>query len=56
VAIISTRADAPRGPRGEMRVPPEQVKRDMARQGYVLIGEHDFLERQYFLVFRPASL
>jgi hypothetical protein len=35
-----------------MRAPAEQVRRDMARQGYTLDAEHDFLPYQYFLVFR----
>lgn len=53
VAIIATRVEAGRGTRSEMRVPPERVTEDMLRQGYVLDAAHDFLERQYFLVFRP---
>jgi hypothetical protein len=35
-----------------MRRPPEHVKREMARQGYVLYAEHDILKYQYFLVFK----
>ncbi|RPJ45897.1 MAG: methyltransferase domain-containing protein [Betaproteobacteria bacterium] len=53
VAIIATRVEADRGTRSEMRVPAERVTDDMLRQGYVLDAAHDFLERQYFLVFRP---
>jgi len=52
IAIIATRVDASRGTRLEMRVPPEQVVADMSRQGYVLDARHDFLEHQYFLLFR----
>lgn len=54
IGIISTRPEASRGPRSERRVPPEQVKRDMARQGYALVGEHDFIADRYFLVFTPG--
>jgi len=53
VAIIATRVDAARGARREMRAPPEHVVAEMLRQGYVLDARHDFLEHQYFLVFRP---
>lgn len=53
VAIIATRVGASRGARLEMRASPEKVTADMLRQGYVLDAAHDFLEHQYFLVFRP---
>lgn len=53
VAIIATRPESPVGTRKEMRVPAEQVKRDMARHGYSVVAEHDFLPYQFFLVFKP---
>jgi predicted methyltransferase len=52
VAIIATRVDASRGAPPEMRASPENVTGDMRRQGYVLDARYDFLEHQYFLVFR----
>lgn len=55
VAIVTTRPDAERGAVQSMRRPPEHVKREMARQGYVLYAEHDFLSHQYFLVFKIDS-
>lgn len=55
VAIVSTRPDAERGAVKPMRRPPEHVKREMARQGYVLHAEHHFLQYQYFLVFKPDA-
>lgn len=55
VAIIAARVDAPTGPPAAMRVPAEQIKRNMARQGYALLAEYDFLPQQYFLVFQPSS-
>lgn len=55
VAIVSTRPDAAQGAQRPMRRPPEHVKQQMARQGFVLHAEYDFLEHQYFLVFKPAS-
>jgi len=53
VAVIDFRLDSPEGPPKAARVPPEQVKAELARAGYALAGEHGFLPRQYFLVFRP---
>jgi len=53
VAVIAYRPDSPGGAPPAMRAPAEQVVRDMARQGYVLVAAHDFLPYQYFLVFRP---
>ncbi|MGH8621839.1 MAG: class I SAM-dependent methyltransferase, partial [Burkholderiales bacterium] len=44
VAII----DAP-------RIPPEQVKQELARAGFELAQEHSFLLDQYFLVFRSGA-
>jgi SAM-dependent methyltransferase len=55
VAIVDFRLDAPEGPPRASRVPPETVKAEMKSAGYSLSGEHGFLPRQYFLVFRPAS-
>jgi len=55
VAIVSTRPDAERGAVKSMRRPPEHVKREMVRQGYVLHAEHEFLRYQYFLVFKAAD-
>jgi hypothetical protein len=43
VALIATRPDSPIGARPEMRASAEQIKRDMERQGYALVAEHDFL-------------
>lgn len=54
VAIVSTRPEASQGAIKSMRRPPEHVKAQMARQGYALYAEHDFLEHQYFLVFKAA--
>jgi SAM-dependent methyltransferase len=55
VAVVSTRPDAERGAVRSMRRPPDHVKREMARQGYVLHAEYDFLPHQYFLVFKVAG-
>jgi predicted methyltransferase len=55
VAIIDFRLDSPVGPPQRARMPPEQVKAEMARAGYVLATEHTFLPNQYFLVFQPGQ-
>lgn len=54
VAIVDFRLDAPEGPPAAARIAPERVKAEMAKAGYVLVAEHGFLPRQYFLVFRAA--
>ena len=55
VAVIDFRLDSPEGPPKAARIAPERVKSEMAKAGYVLANEHDFLPRQYFLVFAPAA-
>ena len=55
VAIVDFRVDAPNGPPRSARIPPDTVKQELARAGYALAAEHDFLPDQYFLVFTPAS-
>jgi predicted methyltransferase len=52
VAIIDFRIDSPEGPPKEARLSPERVKQEMQAAGYALAEAHDFLPRQYFLVFR----
>jgi len=56
VAVIDFRMDSPEGPPKEARIAPERVKAEMKKAGYVLVAEHSFLPRQYFLVFRGASM
>ena len=55
VAIIDFTMDSESGPPPRARVAPEQVKRELAKAGYELAAEHDFLPNQYFLVFRPSN-
>jgi len=54
LAIIDFRPDSPAGPR-QGRVAPDAVKAELARAGYRLAAEHDFLPYQYFLVFTPSG-
>jgi cyclopropane fatty-acyl-phospholipid synthase-like methyltransferase len=56
VAIIDFRLDSPEGPPAAARIAPERVKAEMKQAGYVLVTEHAFLPRQYFLVFRGAYM
>jgi SAM-dependent methyltransferase len=51
LAIIDFRQDAPEGPPKGERIPPQQVQSELASAGFSLAKEHDFLPRQFFLVF-----
>jgi len=53
VAIIDFRLDSPDGPPKRARLVREQVIAEMDTAGYELATDYAFLERQYFLVFRP---
>ena len=55
VAIIDFRPDSPDGPPKEFRFPPEKVKAELAKAGYVGAEQLDFLPRQQFLIFRWAG-
>jgi predicted methyltransferase len=54
LAVIDFRMDSPAGPPRSARIAPERVVAELKAAGYSLSQEHDFLPRQYFLVFRPA--
>jgi cyclopropane fatty-acyl-phospholipid synthase-like methyltransferase len=54
VAIIDFRLDSPEGPPKQFRFPPEKFKAEMAKAGYKLAKQHDFLPRQQFLIFEVA--
>ena len=53
IAVIDFRLDSPAGPPKAARVAPERVKAELGKAGYVLAAEHQFLPRQYFLLFSP---
>ena len=55
LAIIDFRADSPIGPPVEHRISPEKVTEELAAAGFTLVESHDFLPRQYFLVFKAGS-
>ena len=54
VAIIDFRLDTPYGPARASRIAPERVIAELKEAGYTLQETHEFLPRQYFLVFKPA--
>jgi ubiquinone/menaquinone biosynthesis C-methylase UbiE len=55
VAIVDFRPDAEGpGPPREARLPEAQVVEELAEAGFALAERHDFLPRQYFLVFTHA--
>lgn len=55
LAVIDFRLDSPEGPPVAARIPPDRVKGELQRAGFVLIEEHGFLPNQYFLIFRPEK-
>ena len=53
VAIVDFTMDSELGPPPRARVNPERVKRELAKAGFEVAAEHDFLPNQYFLIFKP---
>jgi SAM-dependent methyltransferase len=51
VAIVDFKMDAPEGPPRAQRISPDKVRAELEQTGYSLAASHDFLSRQYFLVF-----
>ena len=55
LAIVDFKADAPEGPPLEHRIIPEKVTAELNAAGYSLVAAHQFLPRQYFLVFHAKA-
>ena len=55
VAIIDFRMDSPDGPPKSARSTPEAITAELHRAGYALVQEHNFLPKQYFLIFQSAK-
>jgi SAM-dependent methyltransferase len=55
LAIVDFKVDAPEGPPVEHRISPEKVIAELSAAGYSLTATHQFLPRQYFLVFQPKA-
>jgi SAM-dependent methyltransferase len=53
IAIVDFTLESPLGPPRSARIAADAVRAEMARAGYALVAQHDFLPHQYFLVFRP---
>lgn len=52
LAIIDFKKDAPGdGPPPEFRFTPDEISGELARAGFVLQAQHDFLPRQMYLVY-----
>lgn len=51
VAIVDFRKEAPQGPPVEFRFTPDQVTAEMAKAGFRLQANHDFLPQQLFVIY-----
>jgi hypothetical protein len=49
---VDFKVDALEGPPVEHRISPEKVATELSAAGYSLVAKHQFLPRQYFLVFQ----
>lgn len=55
LAIVDFKIDAPERPPPERRIPPDRVTAELEQAGYALVATHEFLPRQYFLVFQKKA-
>ena len=55
LVIVDFKADSPSGPPMQHRVSPEKVTEELNAAGYSLVETHQFLPRQYFLVFQKRD-
>jgi len=55
LVIVDFRKDAEleEGPPLEMRLDRKDLERELSQAGFRIVGEHDFLPDQYFVVFSP---
>lgn len=57
VAILEFRPGAPwAGPPADVRMAAEEIAAELAEAGFVLVESHDFLPREWFLVFAAADV
>jgi cyclopropane fatty-acyl-phospholipid synthase-like methyltransferase len=52
IAIVDFRKGAPSGPPEEFRFTPAQISEELAKAGFRLEAQHEFLPRQIFLIYR----
>lgn len=55
LVIVDFKADSPDGPPPQYRIPPEKVTKELEAAGYSLVEKHDFLPRQYVLVYQKRD-
>ena len=55
LAIVDFKADSPTGPPPEHRIAPEKAIAELGAAGYSLVTAHQFLPRQYFLLFQGRA-
>ncbi len=55
LAIIDFKAESPTGPPAQYRISPERVTEELNAAGYSLMETHQFLPRQYYLVFQKRE-
>ncbi len=55
LAIVDFKADSPNGPPPQHRIAPEKVAEELGAAGYSMTGRHEFLPRQYFLIFEKRG-
>ena len=55
IAIIDFRMDSPDGPPISARSTPEQIKAELKASSYTFVQEHNFLPKQYFLIFEQTK-
>jgi SAM-dependent methyltransferase len=55
LAIVDFKADSPSGPPAQHRISTERVTEELDAAGYSLVETHQFLPRQYYLVFRKRD-
>ena len=55
LAIVDFKPDAQEGPPVEHRISLEKVAAELTAAGYSLVATHQFLPRQYFLVFQAKA-
>ncbi len=55
LAIVDFKMDSPDGPPPDARVSPDRVTAELSAAGYSLVASHEFLPRQYFLVFQRKA-
>jgi len=53
IAVIDFRMDSPDGPPKAARIAPQRVIDELTAAGYRVADRHEFLPRQYFVVFEP---